>query len=140
MFWNRDLTLYNRHEDENTGIIRWYKHNLKKCFYKVTNNTVNVGGVQLQTNDNIIRIPEQSNFLHPHKWIELPNDKKSSFITLQSGDLIFLGDIQENIDEYTTGQRASDLITKYKTVGSMFVKSVNVNDFMPGKHYLIRGE
>lgn len=140
MFWNRTITLYNKYEDEQTGLIRWYRHSLSNCFYKVTNNTVNVGGVQLQTDDNIVRIPEQSNYLPPYKWFEIPNDKKGDFVTIKSGDLIFLGDVSEDIDEYTQGKRSTDVIKKYSALGSVFIKSVNINDFVPGAHYLIRGE
>ena len=140
MFWDRTITLYNKHEDEQTGIIKWHRHLLHNCFVKRTNNKVNVGNVQLQTDDNIIRIPIQPNYLPPYKWLKLPNDIKSQHITLQSGDLIFLGDVDEPIDEYTSGQRSSDLIAKYKSLGSVFVNSVNINDFMYGEHYFVRGE
>lgn len=140
MFWNKTITLYNKYQDEQTGIIKWYKHTLRDCFVKVTNNKVNVGGVQLQTNDNIIRIPKQPNYLPPYEWLKLPNDRKSQSLTLQTGDLIFLGDIDEIIDEYTSGQRSSDLIAKYKSMGSVFVNSVNINDFIQGEHYFVRGE
>ena len=140
MFWNKTITLYNKHTDELTGIVKWYRHVLHDCFVKVTNNKVNVGGVQLQTNDNIIRIPKQPNYLPPYEWLKLPNDIKSQFLTLKSGDLIFLGDIDETIDENTSGQRSSDLIAKYKSMGSVFVNSVNINDFMYAEHYFVRGE
>ena len=140
MFWDKTITLYNKCEDEQTGLIRWYRHKLTNCFYKVTDNKVNIGNVQLQTNDNIIRIPEQRDYLPPYKWMELPNDKKGDQMTLQTGDLIFLGDIQEDIDELISGKRSSDLIAKHKTVGSVFITSVNINDFVPGAHYFIRGE
>lgn len=138
--WNKTITLYNRHEDEQTGLVKWYKHTLHNCFFKATDNIVNANGVKLQTNDYVIRIPAQKNFIPPHKWLELPSDKKIKYVTLQSGDLIFLGEINTEIDEYTSGKRSSDLIAKYKSVGSVFVKSVNINDFMCGRHYYIRGE
>lgn len=140
MFWDKTITLYNRYEDEQTGVIHWYRHRLTDCFYKTTNNKINIGGVQLQTDDNIIRIPIQQNFLLPYKWLKLPNDNKGEYMTLQGGDLIFLGEISENIDEYVSGKRSNDLIEKYAALGSVFVKSVNINDFMIGAHYLVRGE
>lgn len=140
MFWNRTITLYNKHEDEQTGLIRWYRRSLNNCFYKSTNNTINIGGVQLQTDDNIIRIPEQPNYLPPYKWLQVPNDEKSQVFTLKGGDLIILGDVSEDIDEYTQGRRSTDIIKKYSLLGSVFIKSVNSNDFMPGAHYLVRGE
>lgn len=140
MTWDKIITLYNRYEDEQTGIIKWYRHKLGKCFYKRTNNKVRVGDVQLQSDDTIIRIPAQSGYLPPFAWNDLPNDRKGNQMTLQSGDLIFLGNVSEEIDEYTSGKRSSDLITKYKALGSVFVKSVNINDFMYGRHYLVKGE
>lgn len=140
MYWNKTITLYNKHEDEDTGLIKWFRHKLDRCFYKVTDNTVNLGGVQLQTNDNIIRIPAQADYIPPFEWSKLPNDQKGQYMTLQSGDLIFLGDIDTQIDEYTQGLRSSDLIAEYKTLGSVFVKSVNINDWMYGQHYFVRGE
>lgn len=140
MTWDKTITLYNRSEDEQTGVIKWYRHNLNECFFKRTNNKISVGAVQLQTDNTIIRIPAQSDFLPPYEWAELPNDKKGNYMTAQSGDLIFLGNVTDEIDEYTKGQRSSDLIAKYKALGSVFVTSVNINDFMPGAHYLIKGE
>ena len=140
MFWNKTITLYNKYEDEQTGVIKWYRHRLERCFYKTTNNKVNVGNVRLQTDDNIIRIPAQNNYLPPFKWLQLSDDKKSEFMTLRGGDLIILGDIEEEIDEYTSEKRSSDLIAKYKSLGSVFINSVNINDFVPGAHYFVRGE
>lgn len=140
MFWNKTITLYNRYEDELTGKIQWYRHKINDCFVKATNNTVTVGNVKLQTDDNIIRIPLQNIYLAPHLWKELPNDKKQDYLTISGGDLIFLGEVTETIDEYTAGKRSSDLIAKYKSIGSVFVNSININDFLPGAHYLVRGE
>ncbi|MBQ7799629.1 MAG: hypothetical protein IJ370_03980 [Oscillospiraceae bacterium] len=139
MFWNKTLTLYNKYEDEN-GAIKWYRHKLEHCFYKETKSKVNVGNVQIESNQSIARIPEQDKYLSPYDWAKLPEDKRSEYMTLQGGDLIFLGDVAEEIDEYTDGARASDLIAKYKALGSMSIGSVNINNFAPGAHYLVRGE
>lgn len=139
MFWNKTLTLYNKYEDEN-GLIKWHRHRLEHCFYKATKNKVNVGNVQINSDQSIARIPEQDKYLSPYDWAKLPEDKRSEYMTLQSGDLIFLGDVAEEIDEYTDGARASDLIAKYKALGSMSISSVNINNFAPGAHYLVRGE
>ena len=81
MFWNKTITLYNKYEDKDSGTIKWYRHKLEGCFYKVTNNKVNVGNVQMTTDDNIIRIPEQMNYLPPYKWIKLTEkDRQEKFI------------------------------------------------------------
>ena len=137
---NKTITLYNKHESKETGEIKWYRHKLKNCFYKVTNNKVNVGNIQMQTDNNIVRIPKQRNYLPPYKWAELTENEKQKYITLQGGDLIFLEIVNEDIDEYTSGKRSSDLIAKYSTLGSVFISSININDFLPGAHYFVRGE
>ncbi len=140
MFWNKTITLYNKREEAETGLIKWYRHTIDNCFYKTTNNTVNVGNAQLKTDDNVIRIPIQENYVAPHEWNALSDEEMRRHITLQGGDLIVLGNVTEEIDEYTTGKRSSDLIAKYKTLGTVFINSVNVNDFLPGAHYFVRGE
>lgn len=139
-FWNKTITLYNKSEDIQTGVISWNRHVLYNCFVKRTNSKINVGNVQLQTDNTIIRILEQSNFILPYEWQNLPNDRMKETITLQAGDLIILGDVSDDIDEYTGGQRSTDIIAKYSVLGSVFVSSVNINADLPNKHYLVMGE
>ena len=136
-FWNKTITLYNKSEDIQTGVISWNRHVLYNCFVKRTNSKINVGNVQLQTDNTIIRILEQSNFILPYEWQNLPNDRMKETITLQAGDLIILGDVSDDIDEYTGGQRSTDIIAKYSVLGSVFVSSVNINADLPNKHYLV---
>lgn len=140
MFWDKTITLYNRYENDETGEIIWYRHLFHNCFVKQTNNKTNVGGVQLTTTDNIIRIPAQDNYIPPYDWKKTPNSIKGKKPTLQVGDLIFLAEINDIIDENTSGQRSSDLIAKYKALGSVFVTSVNINTSLPNAHYFVKGE
>lgn len=139
MFWNKTITLYNKSEDDQTG-IKWYRHKLENCFFKSTRNVSEGGGVQRATTDTVIRIPKQNNFLAPFEWVGLSDRDKANYLTLQEGDLIILGDVHEDIDEYTTGQRSSDLIAKYSTLGSVFVDSVRNNTDLPGAHYFVGGK
>lgn len=139
-FWNKTITLYNKFEDIQTGVVTWNRHVLYNCFVKRTNSKINAGNVQLQTDNTIIRIPELSNFVLPYEWQNLPNDRMKETITLQAGDLIILGDVSDDIDEYTGGQRSTDIIAKYSVLGSVFVSSVNINADLPNKHYLVKGE
>ena len=138
--WNKTITLYNRYEDPNTGAISWHRHLITGCFIKHTNQKSHSGNVTFATDETIIRIPEQPSYMPPHQWIDLPADKKSKNMTLRGGDLIFLGTVNKNIDEYTAGQRSSDLIAKYSALGAVFVSSVNVNTDLPGAHYYVRGK
>lgn len=138
--WNKTITLYNKHEDKQTGIIKWHRHEIEGCFYKITDKKLNAGNTQLKTSDSIIRIPEQKNYLPPYEWLKLPDNKIDDCFTLQTGDLIFLGAVKDDIDEYTQGKRSNDLVKKYSSFGSVFIKTVTINDFMPGTHYLVRGD
>lgn len=139
MYWNDTITLYNKYEDTLTGGVSWYRHILQNCFVKRTNNKINVGGVVLQSDNVIIRIPQNSSYTPPIDWIDIPKDLKHQKMTLQPGDLIFLGEITEEIDEYTPGRRSSDLIAKYSVLGSVYISSVNINTDLPNGHYFVQG-
>ena len=140
MIWNKIITLYNKYEDSSSDEIIWHRHTIENCFYKATKNKVNIGNTQVVSDNSIVRIPAQDNFVPPNEWNTLSETERNKYITLQAGDLIVLGEITEEIDEYTDGKRSSDLIAKYGLLGSMFIDSCNINDFMPGAHYLIRGK
>ena len=140
MMWNKTITIYNRHEDEQTGFIKWYRHIIENCFYKTTNNQINVGSVLLNSDDTIIRIPSQSNYKTSFDWNNIPNDKKNEYLTIKKGDLILLGEVTEDIDEYITGKRSNDIIEKYSLLGAITINSINDNDSGPLAHYLIRGK
>ena len=138
--WNKTITIYNKHEDKQTGLIKWYRHILSDCFFKTTNNRINVGSVSISSDDTIVRIPAQECYIPPFDWNNLRDDIKQYYFTINKGDLIFLGEVSEDIDEYTPGKRSSDLIEKYNLLGSIAVNSINVNDFGPLAHYFVRGK
>ena len=138
-FWTNDITVYNKNENGTTGVIIWYKHNLSKCFIKRTNNKFYLNGSAIQSDDNILRIPIQKDYITPFEWQTLTDEQKSEHLTLQTGDIIILGNVNDTINEYATGERSSDLIAKYKNLGSLFITSVNENTILPNKHYLVRG-
>ena len=139
MFWDKTITLYNKSENED-GLITWYRHKLEECFWKHKKSGSDAGNVRTETDEGIIRIPAQANYVSAYDWQNLSNAEKGEYMTLKKDDLIFLGDVSEEIDEYTAGKRSSDLIAKYKLLGSVSVVSVVINDFAPGAHYFVRGE
>jgi hypothetical protein len=139
-YWNKTITVFNKFEDKFSGNTFWHKHVLTNCFYKRTNQSVTVGNVKLQSDENIVRIPYQTNFKQAYEWQNLPTDTQSNYLTLQTGDLIFYDEIADTIDENTSGMRSNDIIKKYKSLGVMTIKAVNINDDLPNKHYLVRGE
>ena len=138
-FWAHTITLYNRHEDSTEGTVKYYRHVLHNCFVKRTNNQVTVGNTHIQSDDTIVRIPSQPDFLPIFEWKKADDGTKAKFITLQADDLIIFGAVADDIDEYTSGKRKNDIIEKYKDLGYMSVKSFNLNTFLPTKHYYVRG-
>ena len=65
------------------------------------------------------------------------------YFTLAPGDIIVKGIITDNIDEYTKGQRSSDLINKYKDLrGCIQIEDValNVGVGRNNEHYYVRGK
>ena len=138
-FWTQTITIYNRCEDKAEGTVKYYSHILHNCFVKRTNNQVTVGNTHIQSDDTLVRIPAQPDFLPVFEWKRADDDTKAGFITLQADDLIIFGAVADDIDEYTAGKRKNDIIEKYKDLGYMSVKSFNLNTFLPTKHYLVKG-
>ena len=141
-WWDTTITIYNKYEDSLTHVIRWFSTVVSKCFYKSVGETVALNNVKLDTNNIICRIPEQSNYLAPHMWVDLSNDQKPNYFTLRPGDIIVVGEVQEEIDEYTAGHRSTDFIKKYKALqGCLTVQEVGNNTGVGrgSQHYRVNG-
>ena len=142
IWWDTTLTIYNRFKDAQTQIVTWYRHTVSNCFWKYTGNKISVGNTVLETNNTICRIPDSSNFLPVYEWVNLPNDLKSQYFTLSAGDIIINGEVEDTIDEYTKGYRATDLLSKYKTLqGCIEIQQVAINTGLGrgSKHYYVTG-
>lgn len=141
-WWDTTLTIYNKFENKLTNQITWYRHALSGCFWKYTGNKVTVNDVVLETNNTIARIPEQENFMERYEWVDVPSDQKENYFTLGEGDIVVCGEVSDEIDEYQTGHRSSDLIKKYKDLrGCMQIDGIalNVGTMRVDPHYWIRG-
>lgn len=112
-WWNTTITLFNKYEDPQTQVIRWFKHTITGCFWSYTGNKVKINSVSLDTSSTICRIREDSSYMPKYQWEQLPNDTMGNFFTLGRGDIIVKGEISDEIDEYTTGHRSTDLLSKY---------------------------
>lgn len=142
IWWDKTVTLYNRHTDPVTNIVRWYRTVISDCFWKNSNNRITVGEVELQSNDVVCRIPQDSNYKEKAEWIKLPNDVKEDFFTLGKGDILIQGEIDDIIDEQQKGHRSTDLIAKYKELqGCIYVKQFSDNTGIGrvNPHYFISG-
>lgn len=142
VWWDTTLTVYNKFEDPQTHIITWFRTVVENAFWKYVGDKVNIGKVVLETNDTICRIRKDSRFLPRHEWINKPNDQMGNYFTLGVNDIIVKGEVDDVIDEYTSGSRSTDLEKKYKGLqGCIKIQEVAVNTG-PGRcneHYYVKG-
>lgn len=141
VWWDTTITVFNKYEDPQTQVVRWFSHTVDRCFWKYTGDKIKVGDTILESNSTICRIPKQDNFLERFEWEKQPNDKMEQYLTLGVGDIVIKGAVDDEVDEYTSGKRSADLIKKYKSLGCIEIESVSLN-VGPGRcdeHYHIRG-
>lgn len=127
MWWNTTITVYNKYQDPQTQIIRWYRTTLDNCFWQNRFQRMKVGGVEVETDAIICRVPESAAFKQKQVWNSTPSDLKSNYFTFAQGDIIVNGEVSDEIDEYRNGYRSSDLVEKYKWQGCMIVDRLNIN-------------
>lgn len=140
-WWNQTVTVYNRIEDPQTRVISWHRTVLHNCFWRYTEAKFVVNGTVVNANVIVCRIPKQANYLERYNW-ELLGDKISDYFTLSIGDMIVKGEVTDEIDEYTSGKRSTDFLTKYKRLqGCTLISSVsdNTDGGRGAEHYLVKG-
>ena len=141
-WWNVTVTIYNRYEDPQTNLVSWFRHIVTGAFWKYSGNKVVVGNTVLETKDIICRLRKDDTFLEKHEWIALPNDQMLNYFTLASGDIIVKGESLDEINEYQTGKRSSDLKKKYKALqGCLEIQewSNNTGGGRGNEHYYVKG-
>ena len=141
-WWETTITLYNRYEDPQTHIVKWFRHVITGAFWKYTGNKVVVNKVTLETDDTTCRIRKDDKFLERHLWLSKPNDEMKNYFTLGVGDIIIKGEVSDIVDEYTQGLRSNDLEKKYKNLqGCIRVKEVAINTGSSrcSEHYFVKG-
>ena len=147
-WWDKTITVYNKFVDPTTQRISWYRTVIKNCFWKAENLMFSMGrygvstiGVVTENKTIICRIPKDKRFVDKRTWKNL-EDKTNRF-TLANGDIIILGEVSDVIDEYTPGQRSTDLVTKYKEFDECLEIDTYVNNVQTGvnlEHYRITGK
>ena len=142
IWWDTAVTVYNKYEDPQTQVISWYRHTIDGCFWKSTGDKVNIGDVVLDTNSIICRIPKQDTFIENYVWQAKPNDEMSAWFTLNVGDIVVKGVVDDEINEYQQGHHSSDFIAKYKKLqGCLEIQefAINIGRGRNNPHYYVRG-
>lgn len=141
-WWNTTITIYNKYTDPQTQLVKWYRHKVDGVFWKYSGNKVVVGSTVLETKDIICRIRKDDSFKEKHEWINIPNDEMSQYFTLAQGDIIVKGEVDDEINEYTSGTRSTDLKKKYKNLqGCLEIQewANNTGGGRGNEHYYVKG-
>lgn len=141
-WWDDTITLYNKYIEPTTKKITWYRHVIPDCFYKHTVEKLTVGKTTIDTNVSICRIRVSPEFLDKKSWMKLSDNERMSYFTLGVGDIVVADETDFDIDEYTAGQRSSDLIKENKEWPGCFtveVVNINVGGGRGDEHYHVRG-
>lgn len=142
-WWADTITVYSKYENPITDMITWYRYKIDNCFMQQNSSVLMGNQVQYNTNNIVVRIPQQDNFKPYAEWINVPNAEMPNYFTINTGSIVIQGDIEDTIDEYTTGKRSTDLLNKYKglvqciTVTS-FSDNTGVGRVLP--HYRVMGD
>jgi len=143
IWWENTLTVYNKYEDKLTNLVTWHRTVLTGCFWKYVGEKLSVGTTVIETNNTVCRIPENPKYLPKYQWEQLPNFEMSEYFTFGVGDIIVLGEVEDEINEYVSGSRSTDFVAKYKSLqGCIQIKTLSV-DVGAGRcnpHYKVTGE
>ena len=136
-WWCDTVTLYNKYEAKN-GEVTWYKTTLTGCFWKYTTDYVRVDNETQVVKVLLCRVRKNKKYVECYVWQDLAD--KSSRFTFNEGDILVKGKVDDVISEYTKGQRASDLLKKYKDRCAEITESRdNTGKGRVDEHYLVRG-
>lgn len=143
IWWDSTITVYNRYENPVTNLVTWTKTVIKNCFTKRANNQVTVGNAVLETDEDIIRIKKDKRYKRYDEWINIPNDEKSKYFTLHTDDIIVFKEVNDDINEYVSGERSTDFMSKYKAL-DLCIQITQVQDNTGNgrglPHYFVSGK
>lgn len=141
-WWDRTLTVYNKFDDPQTKMVKWYRTTLTNCFWRCVEEKFIVNGTVVNANVTVCRIPKNENFMERYLWEQLSDDDRAKHFTLSIGDMIVCGEVDDDIDEYQSGKRSTDFLTKYKRLQGctlIGMAAINVGGGRANEHYLVRG-
>jgi len=143
LWWDQTITVYNKYEDPETNLISWYRHTITDCFWKYVGDSISIGSTVLETTGTVCRIRESKLFKPKYEWINLNTEDMVKYFTLGVDDIIILGKVEDEINEYANKQRSTDVVNKYKSLqGCILIKEIAI-DVGPGRcnpHYRVKGE
>lgn len=143
IWWDTTVTIYNKFVDPNTQVVTWYRTVVSDCFWNLQGTKVSVGDVVLDSKSALCRIPKDDKFLEKKDWNALSADDKANYFTIGQSDIVVKGSVDDIINEYQTGHRSTDLLSKYRDYQQCLEISDYSNNTGVGRnneHYLVRGK
>lgn len=143
IWWDSTVTIYNKYTDSNTQFVSWYKTVVNDCFWSLQGTKISIGDVELDSKSALCRIPKDDRFLEKKDWTELPASEKPGHFTIGQGDIVVKGNAEDIINEYQSGHRSTDLLSKYREYQSCLEITEYSNNTGIGRnneHYLVRGK
>ena len=140
-WWNTTITVYNKFTDPSTKKIIWYSQVINGCFWKNSDDKIKIGNTTLEYENTTCRIRIDPLFVPANAWHTLTSEERETYFTLGVGDIVVCAEVDDTIDEYTAGQRSSDLLTKYHALqGCLQIDKVVLNVGDRGlEHYRVKG-
>lgn len=133
-FWDKTITIFTKHLDEETKAVRWYRYVVTGCFFGRASAARFASPELYREAENIVRIPPVAGFVIYPVWCALSDEEKACHITIApEKSLVFLGEIEEEI----TDGRGTGLRAKYPD--SFAVKSFRDNTAFALSHYFVGG-
>ena len=140
-WWDTTITVYNKYVDPASKKTLWLRHKVDGCFWKQSDDKIKIGNTVLETDNITCRVRIDPLFVPANAWKTLPEEDKLVYFTLGVGDIVVRGEVTDEVDEYTAGQRSSDLLTKYhSTQDCLQIEKVVINVGNRGmEHYRVKG-
>lgn len=142
-WWSSTVTVYNKYTDPVTKKVSWFPHVIEGCFYSQVKDRITFNNSVIEADSTKCRIRVSDDFINKKDWNNLSDDEKMSKFTLAAGDIIIAGEVDDVVDEYTKGDRSSDLIAKYNDWPGCFIietVAINVGPGRGNEHYSAKGK
>lgn len=143
IWWDSKITIYNKFVDPNTQIVSWYRTVVSDCFWSLQGTKISISDVVLDSKSVVCRIPKEEKFLEKKDWSALPADQKPNYFTIGQSDIIVKGEVNDVINEYQSGHRSTDLLSKYRE----YQQCMEINEYSNNtglgrnnEHYLVKGK
>ena len=140
-FATKTITLYNRVEIinpiNNKSETVWNRTILNGCSWNKSLQSLQVGNIEISSDDYIVKIPESTKFLEKWDYEKLPLEDQKNFFTVSVDDIVILGAVETDIDDNTSATELKEIYHGRELTAKGFFNNGGAG--MPLPHYEIVG-